>query len=65
MDQSNVANDLYRGALIKIVAEIAPKCLDEWSQEADGFDQQAFSKATVDLAEALMAEIGKRNAPAK
>lgn len=54
----------YQDLLAKMVAAIAPQCLEQWEPEEDGkLDNEDFAKQTVDLAESLLREIGKRKAP--
>ena len=53
-------HEQYRDRLLKIVAAIAPACLECW----DGpHDKDAMAKETVDLAEALLKETLKRTSP--
>lgn len=64
MATQNISNDeAYRVALAKVVVAIAPGCLDSWENPGESFDKDIFAKETVDLAEAIMAEISNRNAP--
>lgn len=58
-------DDAYRVALAKVVVAIAPTCLETWdgSDDSNQFDKESFAKETVDLAEALLAEVNKRLYP--